>query len=265
MHRYRHLLLVVPLAMLAACNPEKAVAPAPGSSSRLTPSASVASAARGSTIDHLAFGPEAHPYGRNMIKWSESWWRYIISIPTDRNPELDMTGADCTVRQHGKVWYLALVGSGSVTRKCTVPGGKALLVNLSGILNDYPCPDPSFHPAAGQSLQEFLTQGAQQSVDLVNALTLTVDGQEVPNLFSYRFTTPLFQFTGNTTLQTSLDGCITGQRQPAVADGYFVMLHPLGSGAHVVVFTSSDTHNNHSSVTYDITVRHDDGAGGSTD
>ncbi|MDQ2888988.1 MAG: hypothetical protein M3R65_00345, partial [Gemmatimonadota bacterium] len=147
---------------------------------------------------------------------------------------------------------------GSVTRTCTIRN-RALLVNLSGVLNDYPCPDTSFHPAPGQSLQDFLTQGAAQSVDIVNALTLTVDGREVPNLFSYRDTSPLFYFKGNTTLQTTLDGCITGQRQPAVSDGYYVMLHPLGAGHHVVVFTSSDTHNNHSSVTYDLTVRGGDG------
>ena len=258
MRSYSRLLLLAPLAMLAACNPDKATAPTPGNSNDLATNANVASVAASAAGDRLAFSPEAHPYGQNMITWSEDWWKYIISIPTDSNPELDMTGADCTVSQHGKVWYLALLGTGTVTRTCTIPHGRALLVNLSGVLNDYPCPDTTFHPAAGQSLQDFLTQGAMQSVDLVNALTLTVDGHEVPNLFSYRFTSPLFQFTGNTTLQTTLDGCITGQPQPAVSDGYFVMLRPLSTGTHVVVFASSDTHNNHTSVTYDITIRDGD-------
>ncbi len=256
---YNRLLLLIPLAMLAACDTGKMTAPATRSADNLAPAANVASATTSNAHGPLAFAPEAHPYGQNMIKWSENWWKYIVSIPTDKNPELDMTGADCTVSQQGKVWYLALVGTGSVTRTCTIPKGKALMVNLSGVLNDYPCPDTSFHPAPGQSLQDFLTQGAMQTVDLVNALTLTVDGQEVPNLFSYRYTSPLFQFTGNTTLQTSLDGCITGRPQPAVSDGYYVMLHPLSAGVHTIVFTSSDTHNNQSSVTYNLTVRHSAG------
>ena len=262
MHQYSRLLFLGSLALLAACDAGKTTAPAPVSPNNIAPSATVAT---GSSRDQLAFGPEAHPFGQNMIKWSEDWWKYIVSIPSDKNPELDMTGADCTVSQSGEVWYLALVGTGSVTRTCTIPNDKALMVNLSGVLNDYPCPDTTFHPAPGQSLQDFLTQGAMQGVDLVNALTLTVDGHEVPNLFSYRYTSPLFQFTGNTTLQTTLDGCITGQHQPAVSDGYYVMLHPLGVGTHTVVFTSSDTNNNHSSVTYNLTIRHGDGDNGGGD
>ncbi len=254
MRRHLRLFVAIPLVLVAGCDAAKSTAPTPGSADQLAASASKASVSDGS----LAFGPAAHPYGQNMIRWSENWWNFIVSIPSAQNPELDMTGADCTVSQHGKVWYLALVGTGSVTRTCTIPHDRALLVNLSGILNDYPCPDTTFHPAPGQSLQDFLTQGAQQPVDLVNGLTLTVDGREVPNLFSYRYTSPLFNFTGNTTLQTTLDGCITGQRQPAVSDGYYVMLHPLDAGSHVIVFTSSDTHNNHSSVTYNLTVRDGD-------
>lgn len=261
MRPYTRLVLAIPLALVVGCDSAKTTAPTPASPDQLSAQVS-ASADRGSA-NHgpLAFAPEAHPYGRNMIQWSEDWWKYILSIPTAKNPELDTTGVDCRVDQHGDVWYLALVGTGSVTRTCRIPHDKALLVNLSGILNDYPCPDTSFHPARGQSLQDFLTQGAIQTVDLVNGLTLTVDGREVPNLFSYRYTSPLFYFTGNTTLQTSLDGCITGRRQPGVSDGYYVMLHPLSSGSHVIVFTSSDTHNNYSSVTYKLTV----GGGGDPD
>ena len=195
-----------------------------------------------------------------MTEWSEAWWRWEFSIPTARNPSLDSTGVHCGAGQEGRVWYLGSSFGGAVTltRACTLPRRRAILVNLSGTLNDYPCPDTTFHPAPGQSLQAFLAQGAKQVVDGVNALTLTVDGRGVPDLFAYRYPTPLFYFTGDPRRTTSSDGCITGRRQPAVADGYFVMLRPLRAGRHTLRFTSHDAMGNSNSLTYDLTVRRDD-------
>lgn len=204
---------------------------------------------------HLAFGPDAHPYGRSLTAWSKDWWRWELSIPTERNPSLDTTGEDCDEGQQGKVWYLgSIFGSGEITRTCTIPRHKALFINLSGILNDYPCPDPNFQPAPGQSLEDFLTEGVRAVVELVNSLTLTVDGRTVGRLFDRRYTSRLFIFKGDPSLKTSIDGCITGDRQPAVSDGYYVMLKPLSRGTHTVVFTATDTRGTATSVTYNLTI-----------
>ncbi len=205
----------------------------------------------------LAFNANALPYGTSMVRWSERWWQWEVSVPTAQNPGLDPTGADCAVAQTGgPVWYVAATfAPGALTRSCTIPSHTALLISLSGVLNDYPCPDPTFQPAPGQSLQDFLTQGARAVVDGVNGLTLSVDGRSVPNLFAYRYTTPLFSFTGDPSLQTSLDPCITGSAQPGVSDGYFIILKPLTAGTHTVVFTASDVQGVHTSVTYTLTVQ----------
>jgi hypothetical protein len=244
----RRFTLAVPLVAILACEgTPPAMTAADG-----TVALSRAGSAAGGV---LAFAPGAHPYGRSMIDWTEAWWRWELSIPTAHNPGLDLTGADCAQGQSGTVWNLApIFMNGSLTRNCAVPEHRALLVSLSGILNDYPCPDPTFQPAPGQSLQEFLTAGARSVVDLVNGLSLTVDGQSVGDPFRYRSTTPLFEFIGDPTLASSIDGCITGAPQPAVADGFLVMLKPLHPGSHTVVFTASDTHGTHTSVTYHLTV-----------
>ncbi len=240
--------LALALTLAAACEPQ---ATSPELTTRLAGNTALGDRDGGA----LAFGPNAHPYGQDLVEWSERWWQWEVSIPTAQNPSLDLPGSDCTAHQRGEVWNLGVTFAANVvTRSCTVPGDPALGVDLSGILNDYPCPDTSFHPAPGQSLQDFLTQGAQGVVNGVDGLTLTVDGDAVPNLFAYRETTPLFHFTGDVSLQTSLDPCITGSRQPAVADGYFLILKPLRPGSHVVAFTASDTQGNHASVTYNLTV-----------
>jgi hypothetical protein len=56
------------------------------------------------------------------------------------------------------VWYLASTAGGAVTRSCTIPAGKTILFPIVNTENDYPCPDPNFKPAPGQSLQGFLTE-----------------------------------------------------------------------------------------------------------
>lgn len=245
-------LALASLAILSGCDGASTTAPTASNAS--VPSAD--QDVSGAGANSLAFNPNAHPYGDGMTEWSEDWWRWEMSIPTSVNPSLDPTGVDCAQQQAGHVWYLAssFGGPGSLTRTCTIPHDRALLVNLSGVLNDYPCPDPSFHPAPGQSLEDFLAQGAKQVVDGVDALTLTIDGTSVPNLFAYRYRTPLFSFTGDPSLATSVDGCVTGHSQPAVADGYFVLVKPLSAGTHTLQFTSHDTMGNFNSVTYDLTV-----------
>ncbi len=201
----------------------------------------------------LAYAPDAQPFGRSLTRWEKAWWRWELSVPTDRNPSLDTTGANCAEGQAGRVWFLgSIFGSGDVARGCTVPAGKALLVNLSSALNDYPCPDPSFKPAPGQSLEAFLTEGARAVEDGLTGLTLSVDGHRVGRLFERRYTTELYRFTGDPTLRTSIDGCITGSRQAAVSDGYFVMLRPLAHGAHTVVFTAASRTGVRTSVTYHL-------------
>lgn len=202
----------------------------------------------------FAFAPHEQPRGRSLTRWSKAWWRWQLSIPTDRNPSLDPTGADCAEGQDEEVWFLgSIFGSDTVTRSCTVPLHQPILVNLSSVLNDYPCPDPNFQPAPGQSLEDFLTEGARAVEDGVNSLTLTVDGHPISNLFGRRYTTRLFKFTGDPSLRTSIDGCITGSRQVAVSDGFFVMLKPLHRGEHTVVFTAGSA-NVQNSVTYHLTV-----------
>jgi hypothetical protein len=50
--------------------------------------------------------------------------------------------------------------AGTNTLACTIPAGKVDPGASSlRLINDYPCPDPSFEPAAGQTLEDFLTQG----------------------------------------------------------------------------------------------------------
>lgn len=182
--------------------------------------------------------PNSHAFGNTYEEWSAAWWQWVLSIPADDNPLLDQTGEKCNIGQSGKVFFLvgtAPPAPSAATRACTIPAGKAIFFPIINIENDFPCPDPNFKPAPGQSLEDFLTEGAKAVIDHVTELEVEIDGVALKNLFDYRATSPLFTFTGDPSL-IIIDPCITGSPQPAVSDGYWIMLTPLPPGQHEIHF-----------------------------
>lgn len=147
-------------------------------------------------------------------------------------------------------------GVASFTRTCTIPSGKALLMLNSGLVNDFPCPDPNFKPADGQTLYEFLLAGAQGSLDTLTTQSLFVDGVKLAHIFDYRETSDdLLSIQEDLSLQTVLDGCITGSKQPAVSDAYVIMLRELPVGAHTLVYNATDNRGTNVTVTWELTVQ----------
>jgi len=208
------------------------------------------------------FPPDARPYGTSMERWGELAWKWIYRQPAASNPLLDQTGASCDVDQQGPVWFLPSVIPGGPQfageRSCTIPHHKALLVQVSSYLNDFPCPDPTFQPAPGQSLYDFLIGPATAFIDTVFSIDVTIDGVAQPDMLRYRFASQdLFNIKGDPSLATTLDGCVTGGRQPAVTDGYLFMVKPLSRGQHTLVWHQKDSFGmgGDTTLTYHLTVR----------
>jgi len=208
----------------------------------------------------MLFGKNDHPYGRSLERWSELLWSYIYAQPLDHNPFLDPTGADCAIGQEGPVWFLPSVPGGSlgtdVERSCTIPRHRAVMLQLASTLNDYPCPDPTFHPAPGQSLFDFLIEAITPLFDGETGFTVSLDGVEVVDPLSYRFTSDdLFLFKGNAGLSPDFDPCVTGRWQPAVTDGFYLMFKPLAPGEHTIVANGHDMHGVLVTLTEHLTIR----------
>jgi hypothetical protein len=88
--------------------------------------------------------PTSHAFGATYAEWNNRWWQWAASTPAPQNPVADTTGEHCEEGQSGRVWYLAgTVGSGSVTRTCTVPTGRALFFP---IINSFCAADPGTNP-----------------------------------------------------------------------------------------------------------------------
>jgi hypothetical protein len=192
----------------------------------------------------MLFPKDARPYGRPMSRWAELTWSYIYGIAPDQNPFFDTTGEHCAVDQHGPVWFLPAVPGSSlgnnVTRTCTIPRGRAIMLQMSSAINDYPCPDPTFQPAPGQSLYDFLYDVISPLFDNVTGFTVTLDGVNIQDPLSYRFFSPdVFNFKPDPAM-VAFDSCVTVKHMKGVVDGFYLLFKPMTPGQHTIVLVGHD-------------------------
>ncbi|HUJ28404.1 MAG TPA: hypothetical protein VLW85_20420 [Myxococcales bacterium] len=178
------------------------------------------------------FAVDSEPYGTPMKEWAVDWMRWQYSIPLATNPNI-VAGADPDQHQFGPVFFVA--DGPDHNPVFSVPRHKAIGLMLSQINNDFPCPDPSFKPAPGQSLFDFLSAGLTTINDDITVMDVRLDGVLIRDPLRYRFTsTRLFFFVGDASLADGFDACVTGKLQPAVADDVFIIFKPLSRGQHVL-------------------------------
>lgn len=164
---------------------------------------------------------------------SAEWWQWAYSLPIPENPILDETGAKCALGQRGSTWFLAgTAGGGPVTRTCSVPEGVDLFLPiLNGAFFDSP-------NTCGQGPESFSIPEMRAIldgfVDGATGISLEIDGD--PGLGKVRrarsavfaIAVPDDNFAG--------PGCPSGVYSPAVADGYWALLHGLEVGEHTLTF-----------------------------
>lgn len=207
--------------------------------------------------DSKVFPPTAHPYGKSYTEWTEVWLQQFMSYDCDNIPWVHP--ANVLFYTNGPVYILAGIAEVGGSANITIPHGKSLLFPLINVWWDYPCPEQyGFEPPPGKSLKDWLTELVLNDLSNVDesSLSVTIDGNEVSNVPSYKFLTGLFDFTGHPSLADCLDPCITGAPQPAVTAGYYIMLKPLSKGQHTVHYhTEVPAWNAVQDATYNITVQ----------
>jgi hypothetical protein len=190
---------------------------------------------------------ESRPHGLTYGQWNARWWQWLFSVPASKNPALADNGAvDCRVGQSGKVWFLAghFQGSGSFTRACTVPAGKALFIPLINSWADNVCNTPPLNTPPLTVDQ--LHANAAAAVIPPNKLHASIDGKAME---PHRAISPVFSYTLPPSPDNLIDAAFGVSLpglcwpsltvKPAVADGFYVMLDPLNEGSHSLIFAGS--------------------------
>ncbi|SFS18826.1 hypothetical protein SAMN05216570_3826 [Dyella sp. OK004] len=191
----------------------------------------------------MLYGRHSRPFDKSIYGWADRSIQWLYAQPFDKNPFFDQTGANCGVGQDGPVWYLAPIASpmmsGSLTRSCTIPRDKAILLMVGFVSDTYPCPDPNFGPAPGQSLYDFLVADSKKYM-MMMSLNVTLDGRPIHDALDYQYISEnVFSVKGDPSLQSSFDSCITTSWQPDLNNGYYMLFRPLSPGQHTIVRTST--------------------------
>lgn len=217
----RSLILIVPVVL--ACVLATSPAPASGHNPGVLP-------------------PHARAFGRTYGEWAAAWWQWVFSIPAASNPQLDETGEFCHLGQSGRVWFLAAsFGFGTWERECEVPVGKGLF---------FPIVPAVFWAPEDGATEKAVRAEANAAMDGVTFLECTVDGVPLKNLFDYRAESPAFTLPDTLLVDFGFD---EGDRFPAVADGYWIMLAPLSRGKHVINFRMAITKGPFAGAEHDVT------------
>jgi hypothetical protein len=193
--------------------------------------------------------------GKSYADWSAAFWQYVLAQPVTTNPLLDTTGATCRVGQSGQVFFLVGSFVGVVDRReCAVPAGKTLFFPLVNIV------DLNTPAGACRALQN--AQCAPETPDQLRAdiqpiedgatqLNASVDGTAVQSLATFRIASPNFSVF---LPADSLLAPLAAHSYLAVADGYYLLVAPLRSGAHIVRFGGTDGTGFTQNITYRFTI-----------
>jgi len=202
---------------------------------------------------------DSTPFGQTYGRWAAQWWQWAFGTPTAVNPVLDPTGANCAQRQVGDVWFLAgAFSSGTVTRTCAIPAGKALFfptlnIGYGAWLNDPP----------ETRTDEFMRAAAVCNVPA--NISVWIDGAKVAN--PTRFFTgpsgsqsPLFNVQMPPLNIFGVDDTVVPELvlSPTAEQGYYLFVRPMRPGAHTIKWLASGcTDGNSQDITYNLTVLND--------
>jgi hypothetical protein len=178
------------------------------------------------------FPPTSKPYGLSYEEHIKNFYKWIISLPIDKNPWEDATGSNCHTGQsesNSSIFYLSSNGGGKSDRTCIIESGKGLFIPISAVfVSDKEVPNSSI---------ENLHSIAKKDQDSVTSLYLSINKQEYnrADLEPYRIHTTVFDayFPEN-----AIAGASEGNSK-VVADGYYLITKPLEKGNYTIHYKSS--------------------------
>jgi hypothetical protein len=205
------------------------------------------------------FPPGAHPFGQTYGEWAADWWKWALAQPADVNPIVDPTGEHCAQGQRGRIWFLAGTGfdaPSTVSRRCTVPKGTALVFPVLNFVSGWGTSDPP-----EQRSEEYQRSVATPAMLAATNLSASVDGVAVKRIRRYFEESPVFRVVLPADNVFGIDssclpspmpdaGCVLF---PTVDAGYYLVTKRLKRGKHRIHFagTAGDFSLD---VTYRITV-----------
>ncbi len=178
-------------------------------------------------------GPDDAYAGATRGEWDARWTQWSASFPERINPNLDVTGQRCGYGQSGPVFFLPgnfRAAPGTMT--CVVPEGMAIFVLIGGV----ECSTVEAPPYFGRD-EDALRACAAAGTDVITDMELRINGQAVPDLETYRSSSPLFPLTFP---EDNIYGAFEASAgvAAAVTESYNVIIAPPPPGEYEIVVSA---------------------------
>jgi hypothetical protein len=168
--------------------------------------------------------------GLTYERWTVEWWRWALSIPTEKNPVVDITGENADEGQPQNVWFLAGIFAEEnekkefPSRECKIPTRLPILIP---ILN---CAADTIHYPELEHDGDILDHVTNQ-IQRVEKRKCYVNGQSIPpeKVASDPIIFRLY-------IHPDFDKFHKGGKSRASADGFWVFLKPLPEGEYMIEF-----------------------------
>lgn len=143
----------------------------------------------GVTVDGVTVLPPDESYASvTRGEWHSRGVQWFVTMPEEVSPNFDPTGERCGYGQSGPVFFPPRNFTGEPgIQTCVVPEGTAIFVSVAGTFCTSVDPPPFF----GRNEAE-LSACTAAVVDSFTELEASINGQDVPDLESYRASSPLF-------------------------------------------------------------------------
>ncbi len=166
------------------------------------------------------YSPSDRPYGLKYEDHIENFWKWVISLPKYENPWPDSTGKYANNQSEKDIFYLSGNGGGVSERRCKAPAGKGLLIPVMVV-------EVSDKEAKGAPPGK-LKKIAKDDQDSVTSMYLKINSKEydTDDISKYRKSTGPFTVTFP---KDPIFGATPGGSK-AVADGHYIITHPLTEG-----------------------------------
>jgi hypothetical protein len=209
----------------------------------------------------LLYNTSDVPLGRSYEDWTVIWWRWLLGIPTDRNPAMDFEGIygyeaqprDAPISflapiidreiigvQETRIKYLASATQQTANRRLALPHGNSLLFPIFG----------AFINESDVKKDSSLAPQLQSEIGNVDILQLQFKDRSFNTNELKKFRVQSKQTV--MLPENNIIGHIPGQ-ETIISDGYWAFTTPLDPGSYLMQFSGVKS-SYHSEVVYQLTM-----------